>query len=223
VAAGVSPARRAQRAKTGSRHRQRRTNCYSRAVNEQRPSKVRTFLAVEVSPSIQAALVELKHELARCDAGVRWVRDEALHATVKFLGGVEESVLPSLHAAVSDAVSDAPAPSADVRGLGGFPSLKRPRVLWVGMECQPLTAIAAAVDRALTPLGFAPEARAFRAHITLGRVNSMQNWSALEPLLQRRWRDDFGSCAIEALIGFRSDLRRDGAVYTKLWTIPFGG
>ena len=188
-----------------------------------RPSKVRTFLAVEVSPAIHAALVDLKHELSRCDAGVRWVRDEALHATVKFLGGVEESVLPAVRAAVSDAIANPPPLTATVRGLGAFPNLQRPRVLWVGLECQPLTAIAAAVDGALTALGFASEARPFRAHITLGRVNTMRNWSALESALQQHWRDDFGSCAIAALIGYRSDLRRDGAVYTKLWTIPFGG
>jgi RNA 2',3'-cyclic 3'-phosphodiesterase len=191
-------------------------------MTNDRPRKVRTFLAVEVAAPIHAALVDLKHELERCDAGVRWVRDEALHATVKFLGGVEESALPALRAAVADAIGGAVAPTAAVRGLGAFPNLKRPRVLWVGIECQPLTAIAAAIDRALEPLGFAPEARAFRAHVTLGRVNSMRNWSALEAPLQKHWRDDFGTCTLAGLIGFRSDLRRDGAVYTKLWTIPFG-
>ena len=188
-----------------------------------RPRKVRTFLAVEVAPAIHAALVDLKHELASGDTGVRWVRDEALHATVKFLGGVEESVLPAVRAAVGDAIANTPPPTATVRGLGAFPTLQRPRVLWVGLQCQPLTAIAATVDGALTPLGFAADARAFRAHITLGRVNTMRNWSWLESALQRHWGEDFGSCAIAELTGYRSDLRRDGAVYTKLWTIPFGG
>lgn len=186
-------------------------------------STVRTFLAVEVAPAIHAKLVELKRELSRVEAGVRWVRDEALHATVKFLGGVPEVALPQIQAALTNAVGATPRLHAAVRGLGVFPSPRRPRVIWVGLECQPLTELAAAVDGALAPLGFAPERRAFRAHITLGRVNTMRNWPALEATLRAHWADDVGGCVLGELIGYRSDLRRDGAVYTKLWTIPFGG
>jgi RNA 2',3'-cyclic 3'-phosphodiesterase len=192
-------------------------------MGDPRPVKVRTFLAVEIAPSIHAALVDLKRELSRSDAGVRWVRDEGLHATVKFLGAVPEATLPEIQRALAHAVGDTPRLRAAVRGLGVFPTLKRPRVVWVGLDCQPLTDSAAAVDRALEPLGFAPERRAFRAHITLGRVNTMRNWPALEAALRAHWHDDFGACDLVELTGFRSDLRRDGAVYTKLWTIPFGG
>jgi 2'-5' RNA ligase len=184
---------------------------------------VRTFLAVAVAPPIHARLVALKRELSQTEAGVRWVRDEALHATVKFLGAVPEPALPAVRAALSEAIAGTPRLAAAVRGLGVVPSLQRPRVIWVPLVCQPLTALAAAVDAALAPLGFAPEQRAFRAHITLGRVNTMRNWSALEAALRAHWSDDFGECELGALIGYRSDLRRDGAVYTKLWTIPFGG
>ena len=184
---------------------------------------VRTFLAVEVAPPIHAALADLKRELSRSDAGVRWVSDAGLHATVKFLGAVPEATLPAIRAALTHAIGATPTLPAVVRGLGAFPTLKRPRVIWVGLDCQPLTAVAAAVERALQPLGFAPERRAFRVHITLGRVNTMRNWPVLEDALRAHWSDDFGACDLGELIGYRSDLRRDGAVYTKLWTIPFGG
>lgn len=189
----------------------------------ERPPAVRAFLAVEVSPSIHAALVTLKHELERSGAAVRWARDDGLHATVKFLGAVPEARLPALRAALTDAVGKTGAMIAGVRGLGVFPTLTRPRVVWVGLDCPPLARVAAAVDTALTPLGFAPETRPFRAHITLGRVNGPHGRQRLEAALRAHWSDDFGRCAIGGLVGFRSDLRRDGAVYTKLWTIPFGG
>jgi RNA 2',3'-cyclic 3'-phosphodiesterase len=184
---------------------------------------IRTFLAVEVAPAIVAALVELKRELSHSGAAVRWVRDDALHATVKFLGGVPEAQLAALRDALADAVGKTPTLRAAVRGLGMFPNPKRPRVVWVGLDCQPLTAVAASVDRALAPLGFAAENRPYHAHITLGRVKDMRGWAPLDTALAAHRHDDFGVCAISELIAYRSDLRRDGAVYTKLWTIPFGG
>lgn len=184
---------------------------------------VRTFLAVEVAPAIHAALVDLKRELARTGAAVRWARDEGLHATVKFLGGVPEAQLPALRDALTDAVGTTPPLRAAVRGLGMFPNPKRPRVVWVGLACQPLTAVAAAVDGALAPLGFAAENRPYHAHITLGRVKELRGWAPLDAALTAHRDDDFGDTTIDQLVAYRSDLRRDGALYTKLWTIPFGG
>jgi len=184
---------------------------------------VRTFFAIEVAPPIHAALVALKAELAQTDAPVRWVRDEGLHATVKFLGAVHEAMLPDVHAAVAAPVRATPPLAACVRGLGVFPSAKRPRVFWVGIDCAELAGLAAAIDQALVPLGFVPEQRAFRAHITLGRATAPIRHGHLDGALERHRQDDFGGCTLRELIAYRSDLRRGGAVYTKLWTIPFGG
>jgi 2'-5' RNA ligase len=184
---------------------------------------LRSFLAVEVAPDIHAALVELKRELSHAGAAVRWVRDAGLHATVKFLGRVPDAQLPALRDALAAAVGTAAPPRAAVRGIGMFPNAKRPRVVWVGVDCQPLTDIATAVDAALEPLGFARENRPYHAHITLGRVKELRGWGPLDAALHAHRADDFGRCTITELIAYRSDLRRDGAVYTKLWTIPFGG
>jgi 2'-5' RNA ligase len=79
------------------------------------------------------------------------------------------------------------------------------------------------VDDALRALGFAPEARTFRAHITLGRVSDTRGWSGLDAALRAHATTELGTCRLTELIAYRSDLRRGGAVYTKLWTIPFGG
>jgi 2'-5' RNA ligase len=186
-------------------------------------ARIRAFLAVEVEAPIHAALVDLKRELAGSGAAVRWVRDEGLHATVKFLGGVPQATLLEVRAALRGAVGAAPRMTAVVRGLGVFPTPKRPRVVWVGLECRPLAALAAAVDVALAPLGFAVETRPFQPHITLGRVTGRHGWARLDAVLRAHATSDFGACELAELIAYRSDLRRDGTVYTKLWTIPFGG
>jgi 2'-5' RNA ligase len=184
---------------------------------------VRTFLAVEASPEVHGRLVELKRQLAESGAAVRWVRDEGLHATVKFLDRVPESTLPGLRGALTDAVAGAPRMIATVRELGAFPTWTRPRVVWIGIDCPPLAQLATAVDDALAPLGFEREVRPFRAHITLGRVTGPGGRARLRAAVHTHAADDLGTCELIELIAYRSDLRRDGAVYTKLWTIPFGG
>ena len=186
-------------------------------------SMVRTFLAVDVTPEIRAALAELRDALARCGAAVRWVGAAQLHATVKFLGGVSDAVLPNVHSAVRDALAATAPMTAVVRGLGVFPDSRRPRIVWVGIDCPSLSGVAAALDDALEPLGFARESRPSHAHITLGRVTRPSGWAPLAAALRTRDAGRLGSCELVALSGYRSDLHRDGAVYTKLWTVPFGG
>lgn len=187
------------------------------------PGAVRAFLAADVEPEIHAALVALKRDLARTGAAVRWVRDDGLHATVKFLGAVPEETLARIAAALAAPLGAIPRPRAAVRGLGVFPSADRPRVVWAGVECPPLAEVARAVDTALEPLGFAPERRPFVPHITLARVSGGRGWGRLAAALRARGTEDFGVCELAGLVLYRSDLRPGGAVYTKLGTIPFGG
>jgi RNA 2',3'-cyclic 3'-phosphodiesterase len=184
---------------------------------------MRSFLAVELASELRARLVAVKGELARHGAAVRWVRDDQLHVTVKFLGNISEAAMSELRAALAPSLASAPPLAVTARGLGAFPDLRRPRVLWAGVGCPPLAAIAAAADDAATRFGVTPEARAFHAHVTLGRVNGTVRWAALGREIAARADETFGACTFRELVAFRSDLRRDGALYTKLWSIPFGG
>ena len=190
-------------------------------MNSADPPRLRAFLAVEVAAPIHAALVELKNELARIASAVRWVRDGGLHATIRFLGHVAPAQLEAILHTLTPPLRSFPAFSMRVRGLGVFPTLRRPRVIWVGLDGPELPQLARVVDQAIVPLGFPAETRPFQAHLTLGRVQGPRGWSRLEEALKGHWIDDFGSCWITELIAYRSDLRPDGAVYTKLWTIPF--
>jgi 2'-5' RNA ligase len=184
---------------------------------------MRAFLALDLTPEVHARLVEVKRELAHLGAAVRWVRDDNLHVTVKFLGNVAENALDEVRALLHAALRDSAPMAASVHGLGAFPDLRRARVVWAGVECAPLPALAAQVDAAAARVGVAPETRPFRAHLTLGRVNGMRGWTPLARVLAARAGEDFGACVFAELVAFRSDLRPGGALYTKLWSIPFGG
>jgi len=182
---------------------------------------IRAFLAVEPSPEIHRKLVDLKTLLASTGAAVRWVQDGGLHATVKFLGPVAPEALDRLQKAVAPIGHQQEPFAVDIRNLGVFPNLRRPRVLWIGMHAEQLTPLAKEIDKAAATAGFAPESQQFRPHITLGRVKNMRGWSRLEDALKTHWESDLGFCRLTELTAFRSDLRQGGAVYTKLWTVPF--
>ncbi len=183
------------------------------------PRNIRAFLAVNLAPEVHAAIVALKQRLAAAIPQVRWVRDQGLHATIKFLGNIAVPQIEPLRHALTPVLDALPPFQVRARGLGAFPSPQRPRVVWVGLVSDELPRLAAAVESALEPLGFAREERPFRSHITLARIDARQTWARLTDALQEHVSDDFGSCCIEELVAYRSELQRTGAVYTKLWSI----
>ena len=172
------------------------------------PAELRNRLAVEIDGLRDHA------------AGVAWVAAENLHVTVKFLGGVDESRLAEIGAALGRAVR-VPAFEVGVRGLGAFPSAARARVLWAGAPgSPPFTALAEEVDRALVAMGFAPEGRGFTPHVTLGRVREPRRNDALAVALEAAAARDFGALRVERVSLMRSDLSPRGARYTELAAVP---
>ena len=152
--------------------------------------------------------------------GVAWVAAENLHVTVKFLGSVEEARLADVIAALRH-VAAVSAFEVEIRGLGAFPSLSRPRVLWAGAPGSPaFTRLAEGVDQALVALGFPPEARGFTPHVTLGRVREPRRNDALTAALEAADARPFGPLRVERVSLMRSDLSPRGARYTELAAVP---
>lgn len=104
---------------------------------------------------------------------VRWVRPEGIHLTLKFLGVVDDASEPRLRAALGQAAGggDARPVMMQLEGFGVFPDFRRPRVVWAGvLPDPPLELLQHRVEQAFAPLGFPPEAKPFRPHLTLGRA-----------------------------------------------------
>lgn len=186
------------------------------------PSRWRCFLAVDLSADVRGRLSATVAELRQTEADVRWVRDGALHLTLAFLGSVEIERLAAIEAALRAELGGLAPIDLEVRGLGAFPGLRRAAVLWAGVRGDGLAELAAAVGGALERLGFAADRRPFRAHVTIGRVRSRRGWGRLEGLLRGAEDREFGACKARGVSAYRSDLRPDGAVYTKLWTVEMG-
>lgn len=191
-------------------------------VGDRGGERIRSFVAVDLDPSVLDALRRLQAELAATRADVRWVRPAGMHLTLKFLGPVTPAHLDRVHGALREALRDRPALTMMARGIGAFPSLRRPRVVWAGLAGDGLGDLARCVEATLEPLGFAAEGRELTPHVTLGRVNSMRGWPALAAVIDRHKADELGCTAVGAVIVYRSVLHRDGAQYSVLWSIPLG-
>jgi len=132
---------------------------------------MRAFIAIELDDRVRAALACVQDQAPASGRGVRWVNPDSLHLTLKFLGAVEDARVERVVSAMRAAVTGATTFELTARGLGCFPNLRSPRVLWAGLVDQPpLLALAERIERESRAIGFPAEDRPFRSHITLARI-----------------------------------------------------
>lgn len=184
--------------------------------------RIRAFFAVELDAATREAAGARTRVLRERPGGdgVRWVREESLHVTLRFLGNIDPARIPDLVHAVSAETAGVAAFRLCVGAARLFPSERRPRVVALDLEpLAPLEALAGAVERGVAVAGFAPEERPFQAHLTLGRVRqrSARRLDVTAP-------DTAGceACDVTEVVLFRSELERSGARYTPLERVPLG-
>lgn len=175
------------------------------------PDDVREALHAAAAPMREAA-----------ETGVTWTPAERLHLTVKFLGDTEESLIAPLQDALqSAAASHVDVPLA-IRGAGAFPTLRRPRVVWVGVEASPrLELLYHDIEEACGRLGIPSEGRPFRPHVTLGRVKARLEPAVVRALGRAAARLDFESDGTASSLDLmQSTLTRQGPTYRRLFSVP---
>ena len=179
---------------------------------------IRAFVAVRVDcgPELRRVIRDL-NEMGRA---VRALSPDNLHVTLKFLGDVPPEQTAAIGGAISEAVRDAPAFTAELRGLGVFPHPDRPTVVWTGYAVpDPMTQLAERIETALGPLGFPRESRPFHPHVTIARVKSRPP-GTLRALVEQHAATPFGPTDVEAVELFQSELNKDGPRYTVLSRAP---
>jgi len=184
--------------------------------------QIRSFIAIELPEEVRRGLAKLRSELERTEhRSVKWVDPDGIHLTLKFLGNIPFKQVAEVTKAMEEAAQGIPPFHLEISGLGAFPNLKQPRVLWVGIggEVDTLLRLQQNIDSALASLGFAKEERPFMPHLTLARIR--QGASPME-------RKNFGELAMSASFEasypidakavslMRSQLTPDGAIYTRL-------
>lgn len=181
---------------------------------------IRTFVAVTLAASVIEEIAKVRSVLQEAGGDIRWTRLEGLHLTLKFLGDVARNQVEPILLALREALHQQSPLQLAAEGLGAFPNLKRPRVLWAGLSGEGVKGLGEAIETALMPLNFPPEERELTPHLTLGRVRSLRGWERVLPVVKAYEHTRFGESTVDRLTLYQSELRPDGALYSPLGSIP---
>jgi len=186
----------------------------------------RAFVALcldEVTRAAVAAQIERLRPLSRA---VAWVPPQNLHLTLKFLGAQSDARLAEAVRALEEAATLRAPFALGLHGLGAFPGMECPRILWVGVAEGALDARAlqSAVEGMFESRGFSRESRPWHSHLTIGRVFDPRRWRrdatpALREAIARAAATSFGIVPVTRVVLMRSDLSPSGARYSELRSV----
>jgi 2'-5' RNA ligase len=180
--------------------------------------KIRVFIAIELPDSLKSQLEQVQQELKSLRLKARWVRVENIHLTLKFLGDIDAGDIDDIGGAMAGAAADSAPLALKIGGIGFFPGIKRPRVVWVGLggEIRNLLNLQLNLADRLAAIGFAKEKRSFKAHLTLGRIRQAANPAAVRRILKGYIELGDHPFVADRMTLFQSTLKPTGAVYSKL-------
>lgn len=179
---------------------------------------MRLFIAIELPDEITQGISRVQEQLRKAGASAGWTRPEGIHLTLKFLGEVPDAKVQEIMQALDGAVKGSGKLTLKVEGAGMFPNVKNPRVLWIGVtgDIEKLAALQAAVEDAMARLDFEHETRKFSPHLTLARIKFLKprdNWQQVIEGIKDVKLGGFETGQVSLM---KSELKREGAVYTEI-------
>jgi 2'-5' RNA ligase len=197
---------------------------------------MRAFIAIEMPPPALRRVAAIQRHLAhhlrsqQLDRCVRWTPTANLHLTLRFLGEIDQSQCDTLLTMLPPLAAQHPALALYSEGLGCFPNAVRPSVIWCGVQgdLRTLTQLQAGVEKTVCSVGIAPDAKRFKPHLTIGRmqrsatINQLRAVGAIvmqsAAIRNPAPTDDLAE--IGELIFFQSELTPSGPIYTRLGVFP---
>ncbi|HXF82167.1 MAG TPA: RNA 2',3'-cyclic phosphodiesterase [bacterium] len=185
----------------------------------------RIFIAVPLDPALHEAVLRLQRLLEEDGIRLRWVAPPNLHITLRFLGQITERELERAREAARRACREVPAFRITLAGVGAFPDLRRPQVVWVGVTdgAGTMAELARRLDDALARERFAPDPRGFAPHMTLARVRDPALQARLSRSLPGLREERVGEQGVTAVVVMESLLGPQGAVYTPVEEVRLFG
>ncbi len=189
----------------------------------------RTFIAIPLPDAISDRLTRFQGRLAPQAPLVRWNSTPPFHITLSFLGDVPYVDLNAVCGAAAEAARTVRRFELTVSGLGAFPNLTRPRVLWAGLEgpgLEPLADLHRAVAAALDKVGCVPDDDRFSPHVTLGRIKPARGATHpdnLAAIVARHQTWTAGAFTVAEVVAFSSTFTPespDGPAYAPLARAP---
>ncbi|MEW5806653.1 MAG: RNA 2',3'-cyclic phosphodiesterase [Acidobacteriota bacterium] len=185
---------------------------------------MRLFIAIDVPENVKKELLNVLRTLEKIWRGVKWVRPEGIHLTLKFLGEVDESKVESIASALREVAARYQPFCINVSSLGRFPENGKPRVVWCGIreEKGTLVKLAKEIESRMELAGFEREDRDFKPHVTIGRVKVPGRDAEGLQFLGKQKEIHFGSFEADRFHLIRSILLPDGARYEKIQEFVLG-
>jgi len=178
---------------------------------------IRSFISFDIEEEeVVCKLVEVQRRLVSTQAHLKLVKPENIHVTIRFLGDVSEGVVAKIYALMKETTWKPF--EFHIQGLGAFPKLRYPRVVWAGIRrgAEQFRAIFDELEPNLRKLGFAPDSKGFSPHITIARVKSGRNKAELAKQIMELAEYDFGTVKACCLRLKKSTLTPKGPVYSTL-------
>lgn len=184
---------------------------------------MRLFIAIEIPETVKAELNEMQVKLRRAGAEVGWTKPENIHLTLRFLGETGEDKLDDLKRICAETSAEFHPFALRLKDIGYFPNFRQPRVLWVGLagEIESAVQLQKNLEEGLTTSGFKPEDKAFKPHLTIGRVKSGKNVKPLVATADMYQLPEM-SFGVGEIVLMKSDLHPAGARYTAISRFKLG-
>jgi RNA 2',3'-cyclic 3'-phosphodiesterase len=180
-------------------------------------TRIRAFLALTFSVAVTRKIAEeIERRRNSVPAKVAWVPPANLHLTLQFLGSIDENLIEGIVVGLKKIAARHAPFEARARGLGAFPDLQHPKVLWVGVEGDGLARLQKDVEGAMLELGFPKEERAFHPHVTVGRVKetaALPDWNAAV---------ECGASTIGEIVVYESRSIKTGVEYVARARVALG-
>lgn len=183
---------------------------------------MRLFIASPLNREIENRLGVIIDELRQKGGRVKWVDPKHIHLTMRFLGETEEARVEKITREIDRIAADFSSANTSINQLGGFPNLKRPRVIWVGLDesAEPLAKMARQLELGMRQLRYEKE-KPFRAHLTLGRVRDPNALDDLAIYLEK-YRFEPIPVVFDRVVLFKSTLTPNGPIYERLHEAKLG-
>lgn len=181
------------------------------------PETIRSFIAFDIeNAQVLERVMQMQKILAETGADLKLVEPENIHITMRFLGNITQTMVDKVYEEMKK-VKFTPF-DVKIRGVGAFPNIHHPRVLWAGITqgAEQLRAIFSQLEPNLRRLGFAPDPKGFSPHLTIARVRSGRNKAQLAKRLEENLNFEFGVVRANCLRLKKSDLTPKGPIYSTL-------
>jgi len=184
---------------------------------------IRAFIAIDLPKEIHESIKKAQNYLKDSMRDVRWTKYGNVHLTLKFLGDTEAKKINAISKALQDIADDFSPFVISLEGIGAFPNTHKPSVVWTGIQkgAEETIKLAKLIDSSMGKFDFQREKRAFKPHLTIGRVREIKHPSELKEALDNPNVGEIGEFTVDKISLIKSQLDPAGSIYTTLSEASF--